>query len=107
MNVRGTNGEIIYVHRTCPTRWVVVPSLGQLADRLLDAMGYSQNTVLELHSAYIDAREFDDDDRGTYFVSAMGNYGMAHLEASFFYEMIELTLGDEFKYRDRMDLSPP
>ena len=80
-----------------------VPSLGQQADRLLDAFGFPSSVIRQLRTSYLDARQFEiEEDAFVHFISSMRRHGMAHMVAVVFWEaMKEHVAHHERDYRDR------
>ena len=80
-----------------------VPSLGQQADRLLDAFGFPSSVIRQLRTSYLDARQFEiEEDAFLHFVSSMRGHGMVHVVAVLFWEaMKEHVAYNERDYRDR------
>ena len=85
-------------HRTT----ALVPSLGWIADQILDGLGYPSSAIPLLHMAYINARRSRDQRR--FFVHVMANRGMSLMEAAMFWELIELPDGINYNYRVRIDV---
>lgn len=100
-------GFIIKSYTGCPLPQVTVPSLGNLADRLVDALGYTPSTIVCLHKTYLDATPLKNPVR--YFMNQMVQYEMPRLEASLWWEIVDVTLSDnrEAVYRDQVDLGIP
>ena len=80
----------------------IVPSLGSVADQILDGLGYPSSAIPLLHMAYINALR----SRGqrSMFVHVMANRGMSLMEAAMFWNLIELPGGMSFDYRVRIDI---
>ena len=80
----------------------IVPSLGSVADQILDGLGYPSSAIPLLHMAYINALR----SRGqrSMFVHVMANRGMSLMEAAMFWNLIELPGGMSFDYRLRIDI---
>lgn len=107
MHARDIRGHVIMSYTECPPQQVLVPCLGTLADHLVDALGYTPSTITRFHMTYLDAAQLKHPER--YFVNQMVQYGMPRREASMWWEIIEVTLGDnrEVNYRQRVDLGIP
>ncbi|KAK7693036.1 hypothetical protein QCA50_002601 [Cerrena zonata] len=102
VHVRNMRSHIVksFTHR--PSGRIPVLSLGQYADRLADTLGHTPSTIMRLHQISLDSRQ-----RATpkhFFVNKMISYGMPHLDAELYWEMMELGPSRSFELRERMSL---
>lgn len=107
LHVRDIHGQVIRSYMHCPLRHVPVPSLGLIADRCLDGFGIETSTISLLYKTYIEATQLKIAVR--YFVNQMVTYGMPRLEASLWWDLIEVAFDQNgepiYRGRDRVDLS--
>lgn len=109
MHVRDIQGYVIRSYTSCPLRTVSVPSLGVVADRIIDALGYETSTLLCIYTTCVEAAQLKTPLR--YFTNQMVAYGMPRREASLWWDVIDRDVvqgqNGEASYvpRDRVDLS--
>ena len=96
LHARGINGRVLYSLKDIPSDVTTVPSLGRVADLVLDAMGYPTSTVSLLHNTFIQAHQVEDDPCQL-FIAEMVRGGMSVLEATMFYGIIEISSGETTK----------
>lgn len=103
--MRDIRGNVLHSLQSLPSSTERVPSLGQLADELLDSFGFLQSTIFALHNAYIESHVAELDARLS-FVQSMAEYGMAQKEATFLYTVFQ-SAGElkalEYRYRPSLE----
>lgn len=86
-----------------PPGRILVPALGDLADSVLDGLGYTESTIKLLHSTFINARGSPRRWR-KWFVNTMVDSGMSMMEAAMFWSMIKVPAGRVYMWRERFVL---
>ena len=80
-----------------------MPSLGALADELLDSFGYLEPTVVAFRDAYFAAGQATGSDARVEFVQTMAEHGMAQKEASIWFTILQGSIGEitalNYRYR--------
>ncbi|KAI0080202.1 hypothetical protein K474DRAFT_1704990 [Panus rudis PR-1116 ss-1] len=82
-SIRDTSGEIIGTATVCRTLAQVV-SFGVVVDSVLDAWGYTLDTIERIHDGYLSCNNEAE------FIFCMSQYNMPPKEAIWFYRNIEL-----------------
>ncbi|KAI0072742.1 hypothetical protein K474DRAFT_1711340 [Panus rudis PR-1116 ss-1] len=78
-------GDITATITSHVTKQTVVPRLGYVVDSMVDAFGFDDLMVRRLHHAYLQASGVQED-----FVIIMAGYQMPMLEASWFFQFIDI-----------------
>ena len=99
--VRDIRGHVVHSH---PSGCVYVPSLGEVADRCIDAIGYVPDVIMCLHKVYIDAAPLPNP--VNHFVDEMVAHGMSNAEAILWWEVMNVDV-NRTRYRKRVDLTTP
>lgn len=102
---RELNGQILQSFNAHLGNTALVPSLGRVADHVVDGLGFPTPAVSLLHVVYINARRSPGRGR-RWFIKVMANRGMSLMEAAMFWNIVELPSGSRFRFRVRMDIHP-
>ena len=93
VHARDIAGNILRPFHTLPSTTERVPSLGALADELLDAFGYLESAVITFRDAYFAAQATGSDTR-VHFVQTLAEHGMAQKEASIWFTILQSSIAD-------------
>ena len=104
MHVRDIQGHVIRSYPQRPLGFTYAASLGEVADRCVDTIGYLPDVVTCLHKVYLDAAPLSDP--VGHFVDEMVAHGMPYAEAVLWWEVMDVNV-HKTTYRNRVDLSSP
>ena len=93
VHARDIRGNILRSFDALPSTTERVPSLGALADELLDAFGYLESAVITFRDAYFAAQVTGSDPR-VHFVQTLAEHGMAQKEASIWFTILQSSIAD-------------
>ena len=103
VRARDIQGNILGSFHALPSATERVPSLGALADELLDSFGYLESTVVAFRDAYFAAGRATGSDARIEFVQTMAEHGMAQKEASVWFTILQGSIGENtginYRYR--------
>ena len=101
---RNIDGQVLRSFNTHSGSTALVPSLGPVADAVVDGLGFPTPTISLLHTVYINAHR-SINKRRKWFLKAMANHGMSLMEAAMFWSIIDVPLSNKFYYRVRIDIN--